>query len=199
MTKRSQKNLLKKTPNGSPEGEIVGDPPEPPYDVILADPPWRYSFSRSPTRKIENHYPTMSLAEIKELGPRLPVAENSVLFLWATAPKLLEGLDVMEAWGFKYKTQAIWDKQIIGMGYWFRGMHELLLVGTRGKFSPPEPSNRRPSIFSVRRGRHSSKPVPVREWIEEAFPDACKLELFARTQSPGWAVWGNEVLNCVEI
>lgn len=163
------------------------------YELILADPPWRYNFSRSPTRKIENHYPTMTLSEIKALGAELPIAQNSLLYLWATAPKLLEGLAVMEAWGFNYKTHAIWDKEKIGMGYWFRGQHELILVGTKGKFSPPEPGSRISSVIRERRSQHSTKPVSFHEWIEQAFPEVKKLELFARERRPGWASWGNEV------
>lgn len=77
----------------------------------------------------------MELEEIKTLS--IPSADNAVLFLWATAPKLKEALEVMEAWGFEYRTNAVWDKEIIGMGYWFRGQHELLLVGVKGEFSPP--------------------------------------------------------------
>lgn len=96
------------------------------YEVIYADPPWRYDFSKSNSREIENQYPTMSVDEICSL--KVPTADNAVLYLWATAPKLLEALRVMDAWGFEYKTNAVWDKQIIGMGYWFRGQHELLLV-----------------------------------------------------------------------
>ncbi len=165
-----------------------------PCEVILADPPWRYNFSRSPTRRIENHYPTMTLSEIKLLGERIPAAPNSVLFLWATAPKLIEALDVMAAWGFRYRTQAIWDKKIIGMGYWFRGQHELLLVGTRGKCAPPDPSMRISSVISRKRDRHSRKPEDVQRWIERAFPKARKLELFAREPRKDWAVWGNEAI-----
>lgn len=167
------------------------------FDVILADPPWRYSFSKSSTRKIENHYPTMTLEEIMNL--KVPAADNSVLFLWATAPKLLEALDVMKAWGFTYKTQAVWDKQKIGMGYWFRGQHEILLVGTKGKFSPPAPSDRIPSVLKFPRGVHSSKPVLLQQWIEVAFPRHTKLEMFAREKRDGWAAWGNEVEPTIEI
>ena len=103
------------------------------YDVIMSDPPWRYDFSNTDNRKIENHYPTMTLEEIKAL--KVPSANNSVCYMWATAPKLLEALDVLSAWGFTYKSQMAWDKEIMGMGYWFRGQHELLLVGTKGKFT----------------------------------------------------------------
>jgi len=104
------------------------------YGVIYADPPWRY-LDATPNRAIENHYPTMSDEEICAL--EIPADKNCVLYLWAVAPKLPEALAVMEAWGFSFKTSAVWDKVKLGMGYWFRGQHELLLVGVRGRVSPP--------------------------------------------------------------
>jgi len=162
------------------------------YDLIYADPPWRYSFSPTSSRRVENHYPTMTPAEIEALGPRLPVADDAVLFLWATMPKLELAFPIIRAWGFRYVTGAAWDKERPGMGYWFRGQHELLLVGVRGKYAPPAPPDRVGSVFRETRGRHSAKPASVRRWIERAFPMARCLELFARAAAPGWAVWGNE-------
>ena len=167
------------------------------YDVIYADPPWRYDFSKSKSRKIENQYQTMSLEEIKNL--KIPTKKNSVCYLWATSPKLLEALEVLKSWGFKYKTHAIWDKEIIGMGYWFRGQHELLLVGVKGKFSPPNPKDRISSIFKERRTKHSSKPSLIRDLIFNFFPDKEFLELFARTERYGWDSFGNEIPNSIDI
>ena len=161
------------------------------YSVILADPPWRYDFSKSDSRQIENHYPTMTVPEI--CAYQFPRNPNSVLYLWATAPKLYEALAVMMAWGYEYKTHGVWDKQIIGMGYWFRGQHELLLVGVSGKFSPPDPEVRISSIISERRGKHSKKPIAVYEMIERAYPHLMKLELFARVHRDGWDAKGNEI------
>jgi len=168
------------------------------YNIIYADPPWRYDFSKDNADKIEVHYPTMTLEEICNL--KVPSEDNSVLYLWATAPKLLEALQVMKVWGFTYKTQAIWDKEWIGMGYWFRGRHELLLVGTKGKFRPPE--YRVSSVYKERRTKHSKKPIYFRELINKCFPNATKIELFARPPKDrlfedesykGWDLWGNEV------
>jgi len=79
------------------------------YNVIYADPPWKYDFSETTTREIENQYSTMSLDEIKAIP--IPADENSVLFLWATAPKLLEAIEVMQAWGYQYKSNAVWDRK----------------------------------------------------------------------------------------
>ena len=161
------------------------------YQIIYADPPWRYDFSPSGSRKIENQYPTMSVDEICALD--VPSEDNAVLYLWATAPKLLEALQVMKSWGFTYKTQAVWDKEILGMGYWFRGRHEILLVGTRGKFSPPRPQLRVGSVIRKRRSKHSKKPVEIRALIAKWYPEESKIELFARERADGWGAWGNEV------
>lgn len=161
------------------------------YDLIYADPPWNYDFSETENREIENHYPTMETDSIKDLD--VPKAENCVLYMWATAPKLKEALEVMKAWGFEYKTHAMWDKEKIGMGYWFRGQHELLLVGTCGSPGVPESSERISSVFRVKRGEHSSKPVEVKRHIEKVHPDKDKIELFSRDNRVGWEVWGNEV------
>ena len=176
------------------------------YQIIYADPPWRYNFCKDNADKIEKHYPTMSLEEICNLN--VPSEDNSVLYLWATAPKLLEALKVMKSWGFKYKTHMIWDKEWIGMGYWFRGQHELLLVGVKGKFSPPKNKQRISSVFREKRTGHSKKPDKIRELINEWYPDKTKIELFARKPKGqlfedksfnGWDVWGNEVESDIKL
>ena len=115
-----------------------------------------------------------------------------MLFMWATVAKLREAFEVMDGWGFEYKTHAVWDKEKIGMGYWFRGQHELLLVGTKGQASPPDAEHRVSSVFREARGKHSAKPQCVYEWIEAAFPDRLKLEMYCRSPRAGWAVFGNE-------
>ena len=166
-------------------------PPTGPFDIILADPPWRYDFAETGNRKIENQYQTATVEEIASHAPN--AADNCILFLWATAPKLQEAMATMTAWGFTYKTHAIWDKEKIGMGYWFRGQHELLLVGTKGKPSPPDDFNRVSSVFREARTQHSAKPVCVYEWIEKTFPASKKLEMYCRTPRPTWATWGNEL------
>ena len=115
--------------------------PDKRYGVIYADPPWRfepYSRVTGMDRAAENHYPTSPLAEIKTLDVKAIAAADSVLFLWATVPMLPEALEVMETWGCGYKSHAIWAKDRVGTGYWFRNQHELLLVGTRGVSRLPQ-------------------------------------------------------------
>jgi len=168
----------------------MSDIPRKLYGVIYADPPWRYDDA-TPNRAIENHYPTMSDEEI--CGLSVPADKNAVCYMWATAPKLREGLMVMDAWGFNYRTHAIWDKVKLGMGYWFRGQHELLMVGTRGKVRTPAPALRISSLIRCPRGRHSSKPDYVRDMIAKWFPDVARLEMFTRIKRPGWDAFGNQV------
>lgn len=163
--------------------------------LLLADCPWRYGFSRSKSRRVENHYPTMTLPAIKALDVASICARDCVLFLWATSPKLLDAIDVMQAWGFTYKTSDVWRKTgRKGMGYYFRNRHELILLGIRGRPPLPEPARRLDSVFDARVLAHSRKPPRAHERIEFMYPDlAPKAELFARRRRPGWLVWGNEI------
>jgi N6-adenosine-specific RNA methylase IME4 len=161
------------------------------YDVIYADPPWRYDFSRSNSRSIEAHYPTMTIEEICEL--KIPSAKDSVLFLWATSPKLREALRVVESWNFDYKTSMVWVKDKVGMGYYARGQHEILFIGTKGEVGVPAPAKRRDSVIYAPVGEHSKKPEILYEIIESMYPGRDYLELFARSKHDGWKTWGLEV------
>lgn len=160
------------------------------YPVIYADPPWRYEHCETDSRQIENQYPTMSLDEICAIN--IPATDDAILFMWTTAPKLAEGLKVVEAWGFNYRSCAIWDKQNIGMGYYFRIQHEILLIATRGSLPTPEPANRPRSVISIKKSDHSAKPHEVAEMIETMYPELQKIEMFCRSPRKGWDVWGNQ-------
>lgn len=163
------------------------------YRLLYADPPWQYEHVKTESRAVENQYPTMTLEQICAL--EVPAADDAVLFLWATSPKLAEALTVVSAWGFTYRTCAVWDKGVIGMGYYFRQQHELLLVAGRGELSVPEPAARPASVFRSPRTKHSAKPVLVYEILEQMYPtftEADRAELFARETRPGWTPWGNE-------
>lgn len=162
------------------------------FAVIYADPPWEYEHMISDSRVIENHYPTMSLQSICDL----PVSDISntdcVLFMWATNPKLTEAMRVLDAWGFNYRTNMVWVKDKIGMGYYARQQHELLLIATRGNLPVPEPTNRRSSVVMADRTEHSRKPAEFYEIIERMYPEYNKVELFSRNKREGWEVWGNQ-------
>jgi N6-adenosine-specific RNA methylase IME4 len=163
------------------------------YPVIYADPPWQYEHPISDTRKIENHYPTMTLDAICALPVAAQTTDDAVLFLWATSPKLDEAMRVIKSWGFVYRTCAVWNKGQIGMGYYFRQQHELLLVASKG--SPPmaDVEMRPGSVFFSPRTEHSEKPPVFYTLIEKMYPTYPKLELFARTTRSGWSSWGNQV------
>lgn len=171
-------------------------PEQQPVSVLLADPPWQYDFAETDSRQIENQYPTAdaeTIATHLDLPWAPKLADDCVLFMWATAPKLREAFVVLDGWGFEYKTHAVWDKEKIGMGYWFRGQHELLIVATRGKKSPPDAESRFSSVFREKRdSKHSKKPQCVYEAIEAMFPDDVKFEMYAREQREGWLQGGNE-------
>lgn len=163
------------------------------YPIIYADPPWRYDFSRSNSRGIENQYPTMSIDEICDLPVNEICTDDAVLFMWTTSPKLEEALMVLCAWDFSYLTNMVWVKDKIGMGYYARQQHELLLIATRGKLPVPKPMNRVSSVIRAARTEHSKKPKEAYEVIERMYPEYEKIELFSREQREGWEVWGNQV------
>ena len=164
--------------------------PDHKFGVIYADPPWSYFNGSVPNGGVDQHYQTMDLDEICALD--VPAADNAVLYLWTTVTHAEEAFKVMNAWGFDYKTQAVWDKQTVGVGYWLRGQHELLYIGVRGDVSPPPEEVRCSSVFEFPRGEHSEKPAVVRRYIERAHPEARKLEMFARDGFVGWELWGDE-------
>lgn len=162
------------------------------FPVLYADPPWRYEHAVSKSRAIENQYPTMALDEICALPVAKIATPDAWLFMWATSPKLAEAMRVIEAWGFEYRTCAVWVKPSIGMGYVYRQRHELLLVAKRGSPPVPAPSDRPDSVIEAPDGEHSEKPDLARKQIERMFPKWKWVELFARSSPKGWAVWGNQ-------
>jgi N6-adenosine-specific RNA methylase IME4 len=134
----------------------------------------------------------MSLDEIKAL--KIPAAKDAALFLWATVPMLPQALETMVAWDFAYKSHFIWAKDKLGLGFWARNRHELLLIGTRGRIPAPAPGTQFSSVIEAPRGRHSEKPAVVRQMIAAMFPNVPKLEMFARGERVAeFDVWGNEV------
>ena len=137
----------------------------------------------------------MALDDIKAMPVGSLAATDCVLLLWTTAPVLRQAIEVLEAWGFAYKTNLIWVKNRAGTGYWLR-RHEQLLIGTRGKIPAPLPGDQEDSIIEAPVGAHSEKPLAVAELIERWYPDLPKIELFRRgPPRPGWDAWGNEVDN----
>lgn len=165
------------------------------YGVLYVDPPWQldtYSRETGLDRAVDNHYPTMKLDDIKQM--EMPAAADCVLFMWATIPMLHNAFEVMEEWGFKYKSHMCWAKEgKSGTGHWVREKHELLLIGTRGDIPAPAPGEQYASLTVAPRGLPSEKPFFFREIIEEMFPNLPRIELFARKRFAGWDAWGNEI------
>lgn len=172
------------------------------YSIIYADPPWQFKTysDKGKGRSAERHYPTMTKTEIQQLPIDRISADDSVLLLWVTAPCLIEGLDLIRAWGFSYKTVAFtWVKQnkksdsfFTGMGYYTRSNAEFCLLATKGKVLERK-SHSVSSVLCTHIEKHSKKPDEARERIVTLFGDIPRIELFARQHSDGWDCWGNEV------
>lgn len=176
--------------------------PDRKFNVIVADPEWRWEpWSRETgmDRAADNHYPTSVTEVIAARDVPSIAADDCVLWLWATIPMLPHALTVMAAWGFDYVSHYAWGKDKIGMGYWSREKHELLLIGTCGKIPCPAPGTQWDSLISAPRGSHSEKPEAFLEMIEAYFPNLPKIELNRRGSARlGWDVWGNEATEAAE-
>lgn len=169
-------------------------------NVIYADPPWQYDNSGF-EGAAEDHYPPMSIEEICNMQVIDCVHDHAALFLWVTNPLLFEaGAQVMAAWGFDYKTNFVWDKieAMNSLGFYNRGQHELLLLGTRGSFVPEGAVRNLPSsVLRLPKSEHSRKPLEFYDLIEALYPRFIPTmrELFCRGLGRvGWlAPFGNEV------
>jgi N6-adenosine-specific RNA methylase IME4 len=170
--------------------------PEKRYGVILGDPEWRdevWSRETGLDRAPDNHYPTSDIEAIKARDVGSIAADDCVLLLWSTIQHLALALEVMDGWGFAYKSHVVWLKPSIGLGRWIRSRHEILLIGTRGDPPCPAPGEQWESVIEAPRGEHSAKPPAFYELVEAYFPNLPKVELNARGERRvGWDVWGNE-------
>jgi len=176
------------------------------YKTILADPPWRFlnrTGKMAPEHKRLSRYTTLTVQEIKEIPVSMVAADNSHLYLWIPNALLYEGLQVMEAWGFIYKTNLIWHKirkdggpDGRGVGFYFRNTTEMILFGVRGRMRTLKPGRTQVNIIKSRKREHSKKPDELYEIIEKCSPPPY-LELFARGTRDGWDQWGNEVIDYV--
>jgi N6-adenosine-specific RNA methylase IME4 len=162
------------------------------FGVIYADPPYKFQFVESRFKAVENHYATMTFDMLAALPVSSLAADDSVLLLWAPAAILEQALQLVSRWGFTYRSCAVWVKDKIGMGYYFRNQHEHLLIAVKGNPPVPRPENRRSSVITAPRTEHSRKPDEVYELIERMYPNFSKIELFARQARKGWTAWGNQ-------
>lgn len=170
------------------------------YRTILADPPWTYKNSDlgpKSRNSAQKHYRTLTVEEIKKLDIQgLVDRYGCFCFLWVTSSHLPDGLEVLGAWGFKYRQILTWIKPGIGMGYYFRMASEHILVGTIGH--PAVHVHNLPSWFMAKRSKHSRKPTMFYGMIEK-ISDSPRLELFAREKRQGWDSWGDEVKSDISL
>ena len=172
------------------------------YSTILADPPWQFvnrTGKIAPEHKRLSRYPTMTLGEILALPIPQIITSTAHLYLWCPNALLPEGLAVMKAWGFNYKSNLVWHKirkdggsDGRGVGFYFRNVTELILFGVRGKNARTlAPARSQVNLLASRKQEHSRKPDKQYDIIEACSPSPY-LELFARGMRPGWTVWGNQ-------
>ncbi|NOY36456.1 MAG: S-adenosylmethionine-binding protein [Chlorobi bacterium] len=172
------------------------------FSTILADPPWQFqnrTGKMAPEHKRLSRYPTLALSEIKDIPVQNVLNETAHLYLWIPNALLAEGLEVMKAWGFIYKTNIIWFKirkdggpDRRGVGFYFRNVTEMILFGIRGKNARTlQPGRTQENIIIQRKREHSRKPDEQYNLIESCSRGPY-LEMFARGQRPGWFCWGNQ-------
>lgn len=173
------------------------------YNIIYADPPWKFKVWSKKTglnRSADRHYPTMNKTAIQNLPIQNLCEKDAVLFLWITAPCLLEGIELIDKWGFTYKTIGFnWvkknkrsDSLFWGMGYYTRANTELCILATKGK-PLKRMSKSVHQVIMTPVEEHSKKPAETRDRIVQLFGDIPRIELFARQEADGWDCWGNEV------
>lgn len=192
--KQKHETIRQNAMSAIPDAEIG------PFPLIYADPPWKFNVysEKGLDRTPDQHYETLTDEEIinfkvgERTVPQL-AHKDAALLLWCTSSNLERALAIMHGWDFTFKTSAVWDKGVTGLGLVFRNQHEVLLYGTRGNM--PGPQYQPPSVFRYPRGKHSAKPPEIRSEIERMYPDfneRTRLELFARDAPTGWTARGLE-------
>lgn len=177
--------------------------PDGKFGVIVEDYEWDHVTwsEQGRDRAAENHYPVSRDAHTaQEIVQRTKerfacAADDCVCFQWTPLQHLAIAIDVLRLRGFEYRSSYAWGKDKIGLGYWSREKHEILLIGVKGKIDCPAPGTQWDSLISASRGDHSAKPECFLEMIEQYFPTLPKIELNRRGPArAGWAAWGNEVV-----
>ncbi len=171
------------------------------FGTVLADPPWQFANrtgKMAPEHKRLHRYRTMALPEICSLPVRDVVKDQAHLYLWVPNALLAEGLEVMKAWGFTYKTNIVWYKvrkdggpDGRGVGFYFRNVTELLLFGIRGRLRTLQPGRTAVNMLISRKQEHSRKPACTYDLVEKCSSGPF-LELFAREARDGWVQWGDQ-------
>ena len=183
------------------KGDMIAFPSKK-YSVIYADPAWKYNARKNTNTKFGGgamgHYNTMSTKEICELPVQRIADDNCMIFLWVTPPKMKDGIQVLEAWGFQYLTIGFnWIKfnndgsPFFGVGYYTKSNGEQCLLGRKGK--PIKISDCVSSVILSPKLGHSQKPPEVRRRIVQLCGDIPRIELFAREKVDGWDAWGDQL------
>ena len=192
--------MSRNEPSGLPALSLdhLGDKP---FGTVLADPPWRFmnrTGKVAPEHKRLARYDTMKWEEIAALPVADLMAAKSHCYLWVPNALIAEGMSVLDAWGFTYKTMLVWHKTRKdggsdgrGVGFYFRNVTEPVLFGVRGHQRTLQPGRRQVNLFATQKREHSRKPDELYPIIEACSPGPF-LELFARYPQPGWTVWGDE-------
>jgi N6-adenosine-specific RNA methylase IME4 len=186
----------------SPGGDLLEFIGKRRFATILADPPWQFTNKTgkvAPEHRRLSRYGTMTLNEIMALPVADIAADRAHLYLWCPNALLPDGLAVMQAWGFTYKSNIVWHKvrkdggsDGRGVGFYFRNVTELILFGIRGKNARTlAPGRRQVNLLATRKREHSRKPDEQYEIIEACSPGRY-LELFARGTRKGWTAWGDQ-------
>lgn len=178
------------------------------YKVVYCDPPWKFNNKNtggSMKSGADYHYPTMTIDDLCKLPVNEITDDDCVLFMWWVASQPNEAIKLVESWGFKIKTMTGFNwvkttnsgKPFFGMGFWTRQGSEMCLIATKGKPKRIDASVR--SVIFSENDKHSKKPDVFRKEIVKLMGDVPRLEMFAREQSDGWDVWGNEVNSTIDI
>lgn len=166
------------------------------YRVIYADPPWDYGShsgrNRNATRP-EDHYSTLTIEQLCKLPVAGITEKNAVLFLWVTSPFLEKSFELINSWGFTYKSSFVWHKNRHVLGNYNSVRHEFVLIATKGSCTPDNNKLFESVQFIKRPSKHSEKPEEFRKIIDNLYSYGNRIELFARKKAKGWQVWGNQV------
>lgn len=197
LTAKEAERIVRRRKTTKKAEDLRAEPmPLPPdkYAVIELDPPWSYEeqkLAAPGNRNAEDKYPTMTLAEIRNLPVNVLAAENCHLYLWTTANHIRHGWSLLEAWGFTYKSLLIWHKPHMGLGHYYRNQAEFVLFAVKGTL--PLLRHDMPNVFTWEVERtHSKKPDGFYEMVEECSPSP-RVRLFARSQREGWTSWGADL------
>ena len=175
------------------------DAPPQSFEVLYCDPPWDYdgrtflNGQAHETGSASDHYPTMKPDELMEMNVQHITSKNAIMYMWTTGPQLDISINVLKAWGFRYKTIAfVWNKAITNPGAYTMSSCEICIVGTKGSIPKPRGTRNELQYLCQQRTKHSSKPKRFIERITRMHPEQNRIELFSRRAHKEWYCWGHD-------